>query len=207
MDYFLMRRYAYIIGLWSVFVGCTSHELEPASYVRWVEDATHGLHVTKRVDDIEYVLQYRPVDYVALQELRRAPNRSQQALDSVRNEVKALQYFSLRIIVPKGQTDVLNYNLPQPDGFYERLAYCTSEMQNDIYLDDGAVRRPCRLMHFERHYKLSPHADFLLAFDAVEPDVSSDKTLIFDDHLFQNGLIKITIEKSDLAAVPELKLP
>jgi hypothetical protein len=191
-------------------MGCTPDSLKAPDYIQWVRDPSNGLVVEKQVGDFVYQLAYKPLDYVLYIDDSaqfRAKANIQQYIGQ--------QYFTLRISHTKYPHELIRLGLTDSQVYGQRIAYCTTLIQDDIALEEGSAVIPCQLAHFERTYNLSNQIVFSLAFpkhiaekkaDSLESKYRyTDKTIIFDDNLFGNGRIMLTIAGNSLRNLPNLE--
>jgi len=177
----------------------------------WVQDPRHGLFIKKEVGDIEYSLQYRPYEYIALQELSEK-SITRSLIDSIILEIDGLLYFSL-VIGDKTPKTGLEGFYGTAAGYRERIEYYSFHMQRDIRLficDDTVV---CALYHLERLYNTAPYNTILLGFPKKETIKSSgkdrpdcDMTISIDDRFMHSGEVRITVKKEDVQEIPHLIL-
>jgi len=180
--------------------------LSAADFLSWVNDETNGMKVKKTIGDITYTCLYKPIAYEAL--LRLSDEKiTDTLLNKEMDDIKGLQYLTLRITNIKGGKELLKESLQSNDEYYRRIEYCSFKMQDDIKLIDGNDTLDCKLFHFERVFDLAPEAVFVLAFASnksqTEEDVNN-KILSFDDKLFGNGKINIGIDKASLNNIPSV---
>ena len=58
------------------------------------------------------------------------------------------------------------------------------------------------MSHFERYYGSAPYINLMIGFE--NKNNVCDKTIIFNDIVFNNGIIKLTIKKEAIESIPEL---
>ncbi|MCU0436195.1 MAG: hypothetical protein MUC87_22250 [Bacteroidia bacterium] len=180
-------------------------ELSPAEYISWVEDAENGLHQEKTIGALRFSMQYKPADYVVLQDVKRT-NFSSPEWDSLTKEVSDMQYYTLQIGTADGK-DITRFNLGNDQEYYARQEYLSAGMQKDIQLVDGTDTLNCLMYHYERTYGISPDAKVVLAFDNKAPKTAlQNKTLILNDNHFGTGIIMLSIDAGSLRSIPQLTL-
>lgn len=189
--------------------GCDKRALTVVEYIRWVEDESNGLIVSKVIQDFVFSVQYKPLNYVALKSLKRtAPDEEQLSKEMV--EIEDLQYYTLRIGTNDGTKDLLKAGIESEDDYFMRIEYFSFHIQKDLQLIDGLDTLPCVLHHFERTYGITPHTNIVLAFKLPE-DKSAEgmlkaKTLIYNDQILGTGKILLTIKEEDLRMIPHLMM-
>ncbi len=175
----------------------------PLSFVKWVEDGTHGLRKGRTFDNFIYTAQYKPWPYIICEEQRKEEIPDSIAKKRLK-ELNGMQYVDLKIELKEGGGELLKYKLQSPKEYESRINYFSFGMQKDIQLIEGGDTLPCLLFHFERVYNVAPYATFLLAFP-LGKDTKADKTLVFFDHGFNNGIIKFFFDGRDIKNVPQLE--
>src|SRR6186713_3379110 len=95
------------VSVWMLIAACNGKAgLSPKEYVQWVNDPKNGLVKEKTIDQYEFMVQYRPAAYLAIQEEQQREPSEMQSFDSVYKEFSGLQYFAIRIGSAKGNQDV-----------------------------------------------------------------------------------------------------
>jgi len=172
---------------------------EPTKLVEFVQSEENGYIKNKLIGNINYSSILKPIDYMI----------AKKRIDENDPNLKAsnfedLQYFDLRIEVKDHNSEFIKYDLESPQQYEERVKYCSFEMQHDIKLIDGKDTLECVLFHFERAFNVVPYGHFILGFETKNKKVIEGKTLCFDDHLFNQGIIKFTYSPSLLVKQPVL---
>ncbi len=68
-----MKKFSTYILLFAIasIVSCShNNELDPASYVHYVESPDNGLNIKESINGVGYTLQYQPTEYLVMLELR-----------------------------------------------------------------------------------------------------------------------------------------
>jgi hypothetical protein len=192
-----MRKFTFFYGMLSflIFCSCGKQTLSPSEYVKYIEDESHGLKVSRTIGDVQYAVLYKPSDYMRIRETHSGAN--------IKEEKGDLEYFSLHYSLSDTSGDLLKKDITTPEEYYERVNYMSYGMQNDIRLVEGTDTLSCRLYNFVRSYGLSPAADIVLAFESSASH--SGKTLLIDDNVFGAGMIKIKFEQEDIENIPVLR--
>ena len=125
------------------------------------------------------------------------------AIATARKEYAGLDYYRLRIALQSGQGDVLQYQAKSTDEYYQRVEYFSFGLQHDLHLLIGADTLPCRLFHFERNYGAAPYMDCMLGFEE-RPKNPADRILLYQDRVFSDSLIRLTIPREKIQGVPAL---
>lgn len=184
---------------------CGKESMLPSDYVEWVNNIDNGLLKEKTISPLNVELLYKPIPYIISNEKRsnKIPKKEYEARV---NKLKGLQYYTLKLSIVGGETDVTNFEVSEISQQQDRLSYLSFAMKNDIRLIEEGDTLPCVLYHFERSYDVVPSRTFVLAFDQRPEYKKSNKTLVLDLSYFKTGPIKINFKTSDLERIPNLKL-
>jgi hypothetical protein len=177
-------------------LGCGEGFLAPGEYVRWIEDENHGLRVRHVSGGYEFVLQFKPIEYIiAKQEKTDRLNAS--VMESERAEMKDMQYYTLSIQAEGGQDLLLESSPGNPEEYQKRVEYFSGQMQEDLKLIDGKDTFTCLLFLFEPSFQLRPFSNFLVAFEVAQGEggapFRNDKTLIYYDKMLGIEPVSLTI--------------
>lgn len=202
-----MKAKSNTILLLSILItACTSasHKsfVEKDELINMVNNKSTGIY-SKTINGIKYAIQYKPSDYMALQEMQ------DKTLDN--NELKKLieeynkyEYYTFEISIDGFTDEILKYQLKTTDEYTERLNYYAFKFQNDINLIQETDTLTTVNYHFERNYGLAPNVKFLLAFKRA--DDSKDRTFVCNEKYLGSGIVKINITPDDLKEIPKLKI-
>lgn len=173
-------------------------------YISWCENPENGLINSKQIGNFNYSAFYKPLNYLALKEINYTEPFVKSKFESAFKEYGNMQYVSFRITDTKGNQELLKSSIRNESEYYARLEYLSFKMQQDFKLIDGKDTLPCTLYHFERVYGLAPYATFVLGFPESK-NKDSDKQIVYEDNLFNSGIIYLTFNKDVLSNLPKLK--
>ena len=111
----------------------TKTVLSPKEYTEWVKDKNNDLNRVKEVGEIEYELQYKPIDYMISMD-EGAENLSDTTLERKRKEQEGMLFFDFKIKLKSGEGELLKYNLSSTQEYEQRVNYFSFGIQNDITL-------------------------------------------------------------------------
>lgn len=192
---------AYLVSI----IACTKPAaLNVKEYTRWIEQSENGMHTSKKVDDFEFALLYKPVDYLLAMDLK-SRQLSKADIQKKKESLKGYQYYTFRIRSTK-DNEFFRTGITDENQYYERLEYFVSNAQNDIMLVEGTDTIPCAVYHFERNYGVSPYNNIVLSFEERDSTHSKDKVFIYDDKVLGLGKIAIGIQTSDIKDLPKLNI-
>lgn len=184
---------------------CNKKEnLSADEYLEFVQNDKNGLTADKLVDDFEFSVLYKPVEYVVALECRN----KNISVDSIQNRIKKLkghQYYTLRIRSLKDD-EFIKTGLSSENEYYSRLEYMVSFAQMDMKLVEGKDTLPCVSYHFERNYGVSPVTNIVMAFEEIDTTFKNDKIFIYDDKILGVGKVALKFEAKDLKNIPTLNL-
>jgi hypothetical protein len=187
------------------FYSCTKPEaLNIKEYIKWVHAPENGLLTSNKVDDYEFQVMYKPVDYIIASEIKNSILKQTEVLKR-KSDLQGFQYYTVKIKA-KNDNEVLKAGISNENEYFERLEYFTENAQNDIFLIDGKDTLSSVLYHFERNYGLSPLNTIILAFENKFPDKIRDRVLVYDDVVLGTGKVSLAIKSEDIKRVPHLIL-
>lgn len=199
-----MYRYFKIFVLVAVilFLQCSNmSSLDGREYVNWIEKPRNAINKQKEIEDLQYNLQYCPLEYMLLKEFR-SDHISQKLVEDRRKD--SLMFFKLRISTKNNKEDILNYNISDNSDYYARVDYLSYGFEENIILVNSSDTLYPALYHYERTYGIAPYADFMFAFKKNNFK-KSNFTICIDDAVFNNGIIKFEYSEDQLNNIPHLK--
>lgn len=170
--------------------------------IDYVRSTKNGLCQRQSKEEVIYGVLYKPSEYIISVEHKNDPI-SKGVIKKERQQLKDMQYIDFTIAVKNYQKEVLSYNANSEEEYNKRLTYCSFEMQKDFSLVDGADTLACTLFHHERAGNITPFLKFVLAFPKTN-NTKSDKILLFNDKLFNKGLIEFSFKSKDISQTPKL---
>jgi hypothetical protein len=145
---------------------------------------------------VDKAFTYLPIDWLVAKE---GKNRQEG-----RAEYEGMEYYKLRVSLPSGQGDVLQFAANNTDEYYQRVEYFSFFMQKDLCLLMGVDTILCKLFHFERNYGTAPYVDFMLGFESTA-NKNVDRILLYDDKVYTQSTIRLTIPFNHIQNIPKLK--
>jgi hypothetical protein len=206
----MVKKNKIITGVFLVLLGCffscsKKKELNMEAYAQWVENTDNGLCIKKDIQEFEFKLIYKPIDYILDYEYKNDAIKKDSILNR-RKELNGYQYITFKIKSTSGK-EIMSEGITVENEYYERLEYFIDAVKDDFTLIDGKDTLPCRVYHFERSYGLSPYNTMVMCFE--DPDTNeinnNDKTFLYDDKVLGVGKIAMKISGNDLDNLPTLK--
>jgi hypothetical protein len=192
----------FLLNVGSIFFSCDTASVSPRGYVDWIRNEGNGLNVKKRIGQFEFTLQYKPVDYVILDQFKN-DSINKTLVDSLSKNYDDMQYYTLRIKADDAN-ELMRSGISDESEYDSRLEYFLSEAQDDMMLVENGDTLPCELYHFERNYNLAPMNDIVLGFAKTKFSDTSDKTFIYEDQVLDTGPVELTIQASDIKRIPSI---
>lgn len=198
------------MALGLLLLNCSPNKLSPEAYRSWINAPDCPLRAKFTSGGFTYEALYKPLEYVAYVESRTKPSAEGA------ERFVGLQYFDFWIKHKSLSGDLLKATSSSDELYFKRLMYCFSGMEADVYVEEDGQRYPCRLFHHPRTHGLTPGLSFVMAFERPADELEAlrnkqdfpfrDKTLVFKDGLFGNGVMHLVIKGDDLTNRPALDL-
>lgn len=179
----------------------TNNNLSHYAYIEAIEKSS-TLKVEKKISDIKYQCFLMPSDYNAIKLMK--PNMPFQYYKDALNNASGFVYFKFTLKSTDGNEPILVPSRLNENVYGQRLEYFNTYAQSNFKLITDKDTINCSQYLFENPYNLLTDVNILGAFQIKHPLKSQDLQLIYDDQLFNNGLIKFYFSKNDLNELPEL---
>jgi hypothetical protein len=168
------------------FISCNSSGSKPKIY-RSPQGSWSSVSVSKFIGDINYTATEVPLQYYLL----KANKNNLQSVDSLFH-----LYAKERIIEIEfehtNKDDLLLSDYTKRS-YEDAVKYMAFTIEKDFLVVTSTNDTiACVGVNFERNFKLAPFKRVLLYFDNVPPEDSIK--LIYQDHLFGNGIIKFNFK-------------
>ncbi|TND09950.1 MAG: hypothetical protein FD123_632 [Bacteroidetes bacterium] len=189
----------------TIFLSCQKEKYkEEKEYLGWVANPANGLHQQANADRVVVDVQYKPLDYQVLLEAHGI-KMSGEKQESRKQQLKGMQYYTLKFLPGEKVNDVLAYLGDRNGGLLpvtDRLGY---EFQQSIRIYQHGDTLPCQLYHFENMYGISPYVSFSLGFEEQDSTGKyGDRMLEIDGRSLGLGVIEFPIKGSDIEQTPHL---
>ena len=151
-----------------------------------------------------YQLQYRPKEYQSVNELKMDPSICSSKIKEEMNKFGNGLDFCLRISSSIHE-DVLEKNLSDQSGYYDRIAKLNMDFPQVIAGIDNKDTLLCQFHHFERAYKVQPFIQVLFSLNGNEEALPNK--IVFNDVIFNDGnTIEFNEFKMYYDQLPKLKI-
>jgi hypothetical protein len=182
--------------------------LKPTEYANWVNQRVENpLIRTKKISEFNYSMKYLPLEFMICNELRKE-EISQVEYDSLVSNYEGMEYYEMRIQIDDFNDETAKYQVADMGVYQQRIMYMSFAMQDNINIElSEDLTAPCKLYHFERTYGVAPYATILMGFSKEDlPEMEEERTIVFEDKLFNKGLIKFNWSMADLNNVPKIEV-
>jgi hypothetical protein len=177
-------------------------ELDLNGFVNWYKE-NENLHKKSEAGEFNYILNYLPSESMALLELRREKYDIWKFKKTCESYSHML-YFNFKIELNGSKAELLKYNLKDPGQYEQRVKYISFEMQKDIYIEQNGQEMHPDMYQFERIFNVAPYCTVMMAFDRKKINPEKDITLVYNDKLFDKGIIKFHFKEGQLTDLPKV---
>ena len=182
--------------------------LSPEEYMLWSGQPDNFLIREKTISEFNYKIKYLPTEQLIINELKKSDQEiTTENITQLEKEYEGLEYFEMRIQVDDFNDELAKYGANDLSQYQTRIAYMAFAMQNKISLSTELKEHiPCKLFHFERTYGITPYTTFLFAFSKEDIADAYDRTVVYDDELFNKGRLKFnwSFENMELPKIASL---
>lgn len=172
-------------------------------FVSFVKNEENDLVKEKQVSDIKFRMSFMPKECLAYLELKSDTENVNKLKETIKH-YEGMSYFNLRLELESGEGELLKHNLSSAMQYEARVRYLSFEIQKDIFLIQGNDTISPGMYHFERIYEVAPYATIMLAFDDAKFKKDQDFTIVYNDKLFNKGLIKYYYKQNQLIDLPKI---
>lgn len=166
--------------------------LTPKEYTEWTAKPNKFLIKEKTISEFNYKIKYLPTEQLVINELNKSNKPiTTENINTLKTEYEGMEYFEMRVQVENYNDELAKYLVSDMSEYQTRIAYMAFAMQNNIKLSTEINNEiPCKLFHFERTYGITPYTTFLFAFSKQDIRNATERTIIYDDELFNKGRLK-----------------
>ena len=201
----LIKIFLMQLVLFVFLISCSEKKehLIPSEYASWINKPENGFLQIKSIGQYEFSLQYRPVDFILVNEFR-SDHIDKKEFESRKRKMEGLDYFSLKIKEKNNQSDVMLADLQDESEYFARDNYLSYSFNENISMINGDTLE-CSVYHFVNTHGLTPYVEIVFGFENKNQK-KGDKTIIIDDVVFGSGIIKFHYAESILNNEPILEL-
>jgi len=176
-------------------------------YLAWMDDEANGLVRAHHVNGMEVRVKYLPAEYLVHRELGVSSTRQQ------RDSLLKLYESSLSFLMTLGpdaakgeRGDVMQRGLQKYSEYAERVHTMNFDLEQLVRVEGNGISVRPVLSAMENTYGLQESRSIIFAF-ALEPAqrtqlLSGDIDFIYEDELFELGILHFAFNQKDLQQLP-----
>lgn len=181
----------------------TKENTTAKEFVAWCNNEENHLAKSKVISELNYHLSYLPSESMAFLELR-TEEYDYEKFKKTTDNFKEMTYFNFKIELTGGSGELLKYQLNSAVQYESRVKYISFQMEKDLCLIQGQDTLYPGLYHFERAFEVVPYLTVMFAFDNKKFDKEKEFTIVYNDKLFEKGLIKFNYQNRQLIDMPNV---
>jgi hypothetical protein len=200
----MRKALKYLFLFANVLIVACSHtkELDPASYVHYVESPDNGLLLKEKINGVGYSLQYQPTDYLVMLEMRSF-QIPEDTFKMEYNRFKGLEHYNFHIA--RKEIDSIVSKMNDTAKIKKQVTeYFDFKIQKDIKLLEGSDTVKCAICQCESDGNITPYYSFVLGFPKKNYD--GDRRFVFYSKVLGTGEVKLTVKGSKMRDIPALKM-
>ncbi len=186
-----------------LFISCATPEATQEELVKYVEDEGNGLKIKEEVGEFVFTLQYKPIEYMAINELGNK-NGDTTGLAGTKEALSEMEQFNLTIESKDGKTEMLKNQIQNDEDYFRRIEYFSMAAEKDIKMISGKDTLPCVLYHFERSYDITPYSKMVIGFKKNAKENIEDRVISFNESILGIGTINFRVKNKDIKNIPQL---
>lgn len=193
-----------IIAISVFLVSCENTTVVDAvNYIKYIDNTENGLvqEYANEEKALKLKAQYKTPEYLAIKEIGVEAFHP-DSIVTLAKEFDGGYHFNFTISSSVSGYDVIKEKL-SPSDYLKRITYLTGEIRKDFKLVSGLDTLPCVVCHYERNYNISPNNVFILVFP-YQQKTESDLTLLYDDKLFNQGIVEFKFKNKNIKNTPKL---
>lgn len=173
------------------------HNLE--DYVKWVKSPASGLISIQEKSGYSFELSYRPALLEVLSGLSGGEKLTDARLAKLKEPYHGLQYYHFRVYANGSSLEDLRF---KDQGAESVSEYCAYRGEQHFNLVMGVDTLSPSLYHFENTYPHVPYLSFVLAFQEPEAKETEYRTLLVNDLLLPDGVLKVSLSNASVLNQP-----
>jgi len=184
---------------------CNSKELSPEEYMAFIKSNKDNFTKCRKMELFEFDAAYQPAEFLALRESCDPDNKCSRVLfeKAVKNYDSAF-YFVFKI----KPIDNVPFKklIKSKENLAEMNQYLMSRVKNDFFIQIGEKKIQCSVLNVESDLNIQNNISFVMSFEKLENQIlDEDITLVYEDKMFQNGILKFNFKKEFINEAPKVK--
>lgn len=193
-----------LIGILFLCFSCGKRTLTKQEYQKWIQNHKDDVVKVKTINRLKYSVSFQPMGTLLL---KADVNKNIKSDSKIALDYKNVMAFNLDITDTGETTSMLRFELANENEYYDRINYYTNLIGKDLYLVDGTDTLSCQFTHMEQTYNIAPVNTISLEFVRNgNPTEYNETWLVYNDRIFNSGILKFHFSKEDLNNIPEVKI-
>lgn len=190
--------------LMCLIISCDNTKtLDVESYLKYIVNENNGLVKQSKTNNLTMILEYKPIDYLALLEIDKfSLSMNQNTFDSLKGNYNNQLFFVLKLQAD-GENDFLKANSNNQEDFFKRIEYYNTSFINDVILIQGQDTISCVSANLERNFGISPQTNIGLIFEN-KTIRNEDFCIQIYDKVFGSSKTNFCFEKNSLTNIPNI---
>ncbi len=191
-----------ILVLISCLSACSGDKtLSKSDYLEYFNSPSGKFFKQKNFNKVVYKLKMQTPEYLLLKN-----NDSIQSLTQFDAELNKRRHTLNFVMLIEDEADSKQVKevVYKPELYTKLTNYANMQMTDEIKLVHGKDTLPCSLLYLEPANSMQPAIRLAFGFDNLKRS-DGDYTVIFNDNLFNNGIIKFKYPNETFADLPKLR--
>ena len=202
------KKYIYICLATVLFfvVGCNTKSLSPKSFSDYYQDNKNDLLKIRTSDELKFEAEYIPTDVLAIRDMDNAKeNFNKEEFKKNFRNYDSAYYFKFKIQTSDNSS--MKKIIRSKENLSRLNQYLMTDIQKDFVIEIGSKKICCGILNVEKDIQLQNCFSFIMSFEKEQfKDVLQDDiTFIYNDNIFQNGILKFHFNKDNINNFPKIK--
>lgn len=182
---------------------CVKRDLSPVDYFKYFNNESSGLIKEQVFEHMHFQMYFTNNNILGIKQALGDINNIKKNI----NEIEDLSYFIFKIH-SDNKKDPFYIGAKNASEYSERVRYANSEIIKDFTLEYNNQKYECKYVLFEPSHNISNEVTFSIVFQNlnIKKEVLSDIKLIYDDKLFDLGIMKFNFKSQNIKDIPNLKI-
>jgi hypothetical protein len=190
-----------VFAIFFFFNQSCNSKLNDLEYVEYLSNESNGLKKVLELGEWVYDIQYKPSRLIIIKE----QGNSKEELSTRKKQLERTVWFNISIKHNKDEINPLKYKVSSIEEYNQRLDYFLNDASKEITLEYKNLKLKPISYLFENNYSLTPNETMIVGFELPTDKTPQDQmTLIYNDLIFKNGIVKVNFKKKDIARANNL---
>lgn len=196
------RLFFYLfIGI--IFIGCVKQSMTIDEYKSYYKDNRVDLKRERKLEYLAFKAEYLPAEALTLYALK---DTNYDDFESKRKDFDSSIYFKFQIEAIDENVS-LRKLIQNKENLSRMNSYLASEILKDFQLVVEGESVPCSIVNVESDLAIQNNIVLLMSFERPKhkSKIKEDLILIYEDNIFQNGIIKFQFDSNTINRFPKIK--